>query len=177
MELWQEETAKYNDRLNAISIWNQDLPNFMQNLPDAPFQGDPPIEKAVAVSIIWFTAGGCVRFAEKSVTAFLKLWEEGLFPTITLPVRLTYELWASTHYALSILDDLTDSKNHERARKRTHQLLLGARSDFVSPWGGIPSPKCIHIMDFVRSLSDTYAGAQDTYSECVNENETRCLRI
>ncbi len=164
MELWQNETAKYNARLKSIKNWNVDLPNFMRKLPDSPFKGEPPVEKAVAVTIVWFTAGGCVRYADQCVKAFMKLWESGLFSTITLPARLIYELWASTHYALRVLDDVKDSKNLERAHKRTQQLFLGARSDLTLPWGDIPAPKCIHIMDFVRSLSNVYPETQDTYS-------------
>jgi hypothetical protein len=163
-EEWQQETSKYNERLNRIQEWQPDLSVLVSRLPNIPLSYTPTPEGAVALQVSMFTAAGCIPFTYNSVAALLNLWHAGLFTMISLPGRLMYELWGSAHFAYQILSKMHKSGNTQSALSKSHQLMVGARSSLEVPWGEISSVKSIHVLDFVRSLADVYQEAENTYS-------------
>jgi len=56
-----------------------------------------------------------------------------------------------------------DSGEVQAPLEKTKRLLLGVRSEVQLPWGGTSDETSIHVMDFVRSLVDTYPHAEETY--------------
>ena len=91
MELWEEETARYRERLTHIENWLPDLSNLSGRLPDIPLSYNPSKSGIVALQLSMF-AFECMYIAHQAVEAFLNLWGKGLFTTISLPARLIYEL-------------------------------------------------------------------------------------
>jgi len=118
-----------------------------------------------------------MSFADQAVTTFLTLWRNGLFTTISLPARLMYELWGATHFAGQTLAQMQDSSKIEQALRRTQRLTIGARSEVELPWGSITDERSIHVMDFVRSLTDAYPQAEDTYAYLCESCHPSYLRL
>lgn len=176
MELWGEETARYSERLRRIGNWQPNLSALIERLPDIPLNYSPSLQGMVAVQLSLFVLG-CTTFTAQAAAAFLNLWRDGLFTTISLPARLMYELWGAAHFARLTLEQMQDSGNVGEAAERSQRLSLGARSEVQLPWGGITSEKSIHVMGFVRSLADIYPQAEDTYDFLCESCHPSYLRL
>lgn len=176
MELWEEETSRYNERLMWIRSWLPDLSNLYERLPDIPLSYSPSSQGIVAINLVLFVLG-CMTFTDQAVTAFLNLWRNGLFTTISLPARLMYELWGATHFARHTLVQMYDSGKVDKALAIVQRLTLGARSEVQLPWGGTATESSIHVMDFVRSLADIYPQAENTYDFLCESCHPSYLRL
>ena len=122
-------------------------------------------------------ACGCLSFADQAVTAFLDLWRNGLFATISLPARLIYELWGAAYFAGNTLTQMEDREKIEACLLRTQRLTVGARSEVELPWDGTTDVASIHVMDFIRSLSSTYPEAKKTYDFLCESCHPSYLRL
>ncbi len=176
MELWEKETAQYRERLAHIENWLPDLTNLLRRLPDLPLTYDPSKSGIVALQLSMF-AIGCISTANQAVEAFSNLWGKGLFPTISLPARLIYELWGATHFAKKTLLQMQHSGDVDKALACAQRLVLGARSEVQLPWGGITNVNSINVMDFVRSLADIYPQPEDVYDFLCESCHPSYLRL
>ncbi len=176
MELWEEETSRYNERLMWIRSWLPDFSNLYERLPDIPLSYGPSSRGTVAINLVLFVLG-CMTFTDQAVTVFLNLWRNGLFTTISLPARLMYELWGATHFARHTLSQMHDSGKVDKALAIVQRLTLGARSEVRLPWGGTATESSIHVMDFVRSLADIYPQAENTYDFLCESCHPSYLRL
>jgi len=176
MELWEEETSRYRKRLTQLNKWQPELSNLIERLPDIPLSYKPSTEGLIAINLSLFVLG-CMSFSMQATAAFLTLWRHGMFATISLPARLIYELWGATHFARQTILQMQNSGKVEQAVARTRRLTIGARSEVQLPWGGITSEKSIHVMDFVRLLTDIYPQAEDTYDFLCESCHPSYLRL
>ena len=177
MELWEKETSLYHVRLTRAENWRPDLSNLVERLPDIPLSYSPSPQGIVAIQLSLFVLVGCMAFADQAVAAFLNLWRNGLFTTISLPARLVYELWGAAHFAWQTLVRMHESGKVDIALARSQRLVLGARSEVRLPWGGTTDEKSIHVMDFVRSLADIHPSAEDTYDFLCESCHPSYLRL
>jgi len=136
----------------------------------------PSTQGSVAIQLSLFVLGG-MTFADQATTAFLTLWRNGIFTTISLPARLMYELWGAAHYARHTIEEMHDSGEVQTPLEKTKRLLLGVRSEVQLPWGGTSDETSIHVMDFVRSLVDTYPQAEETYGFLCESCHPSYLRL
>lgn len=176
MELWEQETYQYHKRLTSLREWRPDLSHLIKRLPDIPLDYTPSIQGVVGVNLSLYVLG-CMAFTNQATVAFLKLWGDGLFATISLPARLIYELWGATHFAWQTLVQMQDSGDVARALARTQRLTLGARSEVQLPWGGTTSEKAVHVMDLIRSLADLNPQADDDYAFLCESCHPSYLRL
>ncbi|MEW6192644.1 MAG: hypothetical protein AB1507_04735 [Bacillota bacterium] len=176
MERWEKELSRYSERLAKIENWSPDLSAFVVKLPEIPLRYIPSPKGLVALNLSLY-ALACIRVANQSRAAFLKLWEKNLFAVIALPARFLFELWGSSHYALKILLQMHESGDVNKAMDRSKRLLLGARSEVFLPWGPPVDIKSVHVMDFVRSLTDTYPQAENTYDFLCESCHPSYLRL
>ncbi len=176
MERWEEETSRYHKRLSRVENWKPNLSGLIERLPDIPLSYTPSTQGHIAINISSFVLFS-MSLADQAATTFLTLWRNGLFTTISLPVRLMYELWGAAHFAGQTLAQMQDSGKVEQALARTQRLMLGARSEVQLPWGGTTNEKSIHVMDFVRSLTDIYSQAEDTYDFLCESCHPSYLRL
>jgi hypothetical protein len=72
---------------------------------------------------------------------------------------------------------MEDSGGTKQAAIITNRLMIGARSEVELPWGGITTEKSIHVLDFVRSLSDVDPEAEDTYTFLCESCHPSYLRL
>jgi len=136
----------------------------------------PSTQGSVAIQLSLFVLGG-MTFADQATTAFLTLCRNGIFTTISLPARLMYELWGAAHYARHTIEEMHDSGEVQTPLEKTKRLLLGVRSEVQLPWGGTSDETSIHVMDFVRSLVDTYPQAEETYGFLCESCHPSYLRL
>jgi hypothetical protein len=176
MELWEEETSRYHERLTRIETWEPDLSDLVTRLPDVPLNYEPSTPELIAIDLSLFVLG-CMTFAGHATTAFLTLWRNGMFATLSLPARLIYELWGATHFAKQTVTLMRDSGKIEQALMRSQRLVIGARSEVQFPWGGTTHAKSIHVMDLVRALTDVYPQAEDTYAFLCESCHPSYLRL
>lgn len=176
MELWKEETYQYHKRLTGLGEWRPDLSSLIERLPDIPLDYTPSIQGVVGVNLSLYVLG-CMAFADQATVAFLKLWGDGLFATISLPARLIYELWGATHFAWQTLVQMQDSGDTARAIARTQRLTLGARSEVQLPWGGTTRERAVHVMDLIRSLADLHPQADHEYAFLCESCHPSYLRL
>lgn len=176
MELWEEETSRYQKRLTQIENWKPDLSSLIGRLPDIPLSYIPSTQGVIAINLLLFVLG-CMTFADQAVTAFLALWRNGMFTTISLPARLMCELWGATHFAGQTLTQMQDSGKVKQVLARSQRLMLGARSEVQLPWGGTTRERSIHVMDLVRSLADICPQAEDTYNFLCESCHPSYLRL
>ncbi|MFC2004321.1 hypothetical protein ACFLUK_02125 [Chloroflexota bacterium] len=162
MELWEEETSRYHERLTQVKNWIPNLSHLIERMPDIPLTYTPSTQGIIAINLSLFVLG-CMTFANQAATTFLILWRSGIFTTISLPARLMYELWGAAHFAGQTLTQMQDSGKVEQALAKSRRLTIGARSEVQLPWGGTSDERSIHVMDLVRSLTDIYPQAEDTY--------------
>lgn len=162
MEPWEEETSRYHKRLTQVLNWKPALSSLIERLPDIPLSYKPSTQGSVAIQLSLLVLG-YVNFADQAIAAFLTLWRTGRFTTISLPARLIYELWGATHFTRKTLAHMQISGEVEKALAKTKRLVIGVRSEVQLPWGGFSDEKSIHVMDFVRSLTDIYPQAEETY--------------
>lgn len=162
MEPWEEETFRYHNRLKRVLNWKPNLSSLIEKLPDIPLSYMPSTQGSVAIQLSLLVLG-YVNFADQAIAAFLTLWRNGRFTTISLPARLMYELWGAAHYARHTIEEMHDSGEVQTPLEKTKRLMLGVRSEVQLPWGGFSDEKSIHVMDFVRSLVDIYPQAEETY--------------
>jgi hypothetical protein len=165
-ESWEREAHKYHERLTGIRQWSPDVSYLVKRLPDVPLNYKPSPEGLVAINQSLYVLES-MGVANQATVAFLRLWEEGLLATISLPARLIYELWGATHFACQTLGQMRDSGNIDRAAERAKRLTLGVRSEVRLPWGGTITKKdisAINVMDLVRSLADSYPQAENDYN-------------
>jgi hypothetical protein len=177
MELWERETSQYTERLSRVEQWRPDLSGHVEKLPAVPLSYTPSSEGLVSLQLALFVLSGCMVSADQTVAAFLNLWRNGLFTTISLEARFIYELWGGAHYAQRTLVRMHESGDADIALSRSRRLILGARSAVQLPWGGIASDKSIHVMDFVRSLTDVHPQAEDTYGFLCESCHPSFLRL
>lgn len=118
-----------------------------------------------------------MTFADQAATAFLTLWRNGMFTIISLPTRLMYELWGATHFASQTLAQIQNSGKVEQALAKSQRLMIGARSEVQLPWGDTTNERSIHVMDLVRSLTDIYPQAEDTYDFLCESCHPSYLRL
>ena len=57
----------------------------------------------------------------------------------------------------------------KQALAKSQRLMTGARSEVQLPRGGTTHERSIHVMDFMKSLTDIYSQAEDTY-DCLYES-------
>lgn len=176
MEPWEEETSRYRKRLAQVENWKPALSSLIERLPDIPLSYIPSTQGSIAIQLSLFVLG-CMTFADQATTAFLTLWRNGIFTTISLPARLLYELWGATHFAGQTLAQMQASGEVEQALAKTRRLLLGVRSEVQLPWGGFSDETSIHVMDFVRSLADIYPQAEETYDFLCESCHPSYLRL
>ena len=176
MERWEDETYQYHKRLTSLRGWRPDLSHLIERLPDIPLDYTPSMQGVVGVNLSLYVLG-CMTFADQATVAFLKLWGDGLFATISLPARLIYELWGATHFAWQTLVQMQDSGDVPRALARTQRLTLGARSEVQLPWGGTTSEKAIHVMDLIRLLVDVHPRADHDYTFLCESCHPSYLRL
>lgn len=177
MDLWEQEVSRYHERLKRIENWQPHLSRFVRRLPDIPLDYTPSAEGTASLQIALFVVAGCVPFALQASVAFLNLWRNGLFATISLPARFLFELWGGTHFARQTLEQMHKSGEVDRALAKTRRLVLGVRSEVELPWGGLADDKSIHVMDFVRSLADVYSQAEGTYDFLCESCHPSYLRL
>lgn len=176
MELWEEETSQYHERLTRVREWRPDLSYLIERLPNIPLDYSPSIQGIVAVNLSLYVLG-CVAFADQATSAFLKLWGDGLFAIVSLPARLIYELWGGTHFAWQTLVQMQDSGDIDRALANTRRLTLGARSEVQLPWGGTTNERAVHVMDLMRSLADLHPQADHDYGFLCESCHPSYLRL
>jgi hypothetical protein len=176
MELWEEETSRYRERLTRVGEWRPDLSYLIERVPNVPLDYSPSIQGIVAVNLSLYVLG-CMSFADQATVAFFNLWGNGMFATISLPARLIYELWGATHFARETLVQMQDSGDIDKALARTQRLTLGARSEVQLPWGGTTSERVIHVMDLVRSLVGLYPQAEHDYDFLCESCHPSYLRL
>jgi hypothetical protein len=176
MELWEEETARYGERLVHIENWRPALSNLLGRLPDIPLSYNPSKPGIVAIQLSMFVLG-CINFADQTVSAFLNSWRNGLFSLISLPARLTYELWGATHFARHTLLQMHSSGDIDKALAQARKLTMGARSEVQLPWGGTTEESSINVMEFVRSLADIYPQAAEVYDFLCESCHPSYLRL
>lgn len=145
MDLWERETSRYQQRLTRIEDWQPNLLHLIERLPDIPLNYSPSNQGTVAIQCSLYVLG-CMTFAKHASATFLKLWQDGLFVTISLPARLIYELWGAAHFARQTLVQMQDSGDIDKALTKTLRLALGSRSEVRLPWGGTTSEKSIHVL-------------------------------
>jgi len=51
MELWEEETSQYHERLTRVREWRPDLSYLIERLPNIPLDYSPSIQGIVAVNL------------------------------------------------------------------------------------------------------------------------------
>jgi hypothetical protein len=163
MERWEQELSQYNERLSNIENWNPSVSELLKKLPQIPLNYTPSTQGSIAIQLSVFVSSVCISFVYQTIEAFASLWKMGLMTMVSLPTRLTFEIWGANHYALQIIDNMKKSGDFIRASEKTASIILGARSNFELPWGEITSKKSIHIMEFIRSLKDVDPYVEDTY--------------
>jgi len=163
MELWEEELSQYRERLERLKNWEPGVSELVGKLPHIPLDYSPSPEGIAAVQLSSFVVSGCLAPTGHTIAAFNIMWSTGLLTMISLPVRLTFEIWASAHYASHIIDDMEKTGDVERALKNAQRLLMGARSEVQLPWGGLTQERSVHIMDLIRDLRSGYPTALETY--------------
>lgn len=162
-ERWKREILVYRDRINRIKNWSPiEDSTLLDDLPNIPLNYEPSPQGLAAVRISTYVLNNTFAAHEAS-KAFVILWRLGQFTTISLPVRQIYELWGSSHYVGQLLSEIDSSKDIEKINRKLNRLLLGARSEVDLPWGGLSEEKSINVMDFIRSLTDTFPEAEKTY--------------
>jgi len=166
MELWEKETYGYQERVK----------HFIKRLPDIPLDYTPSEQGSVGINLSLYVLG-CLNFTDQAIIAFLKLWGDGLFTTISLPARLVYEIWGATHFAYQTLVEMQESGNVDKAIIRIQRLTLGVRSEVELPWGGTSKEESIHIMDMIRSLADLHPQAECDYSFLCESCHPSYLRL
>lgn len=176
MELWEEESSRYQERLTRIEEWRPDLHYLTERLPNIPLGYSPSLQGTVAVNLSLYVLG-CMAFADQAAVAFLNLWRHGQFASISLPVRLIYELWGATHFARQVLVEMQNSQGIDRALATTRRLTLGARSEVQLPWGGTTNERSIHVLDLVRSLADLNPMAEHDYDFLCESCHPSYLRL
>ena len=176
MELWEKETSQYQKRLAQIENWSPNLSSLIKRLPDIPLDYTPSTEGLVAINLSMFVLG-CMTFTDQAVKTLLTLWRNAMLTTISLPARLVYELWGAVHFAGQTLTQMQDPSKIEQTLRRTQRLTIGARSEVKLPWGGTTEERSIHVMDFVRSLTDAYPQAEDTYAFLCESCHPSYLRL
>jgi len=176
MKLWEEETSRYHERLTRLEEWRPNLLYLTEKLPPIPLDYDPSIHGMVAINLSLYVLG-CMAFADQAAAAFLKLWQQGLFASISLPARLIYELWGATHFAQQTLLEMRDCGDIDRILARTRRLTFGARSEVQLPWGGTTSERSVHVLDLVRSLSNLHPTAEHDYDFLCESCHPSYLRL
>ena len=177
MEAWEKEITIYNERLDKIGQWFPDLSNFRGKIPHIPLSYEPSEEGLVALQASLYIYIGCMPFANQAVQSFIMLWRSGIFTTISLPVRLIYELWGASNYCLNVFLKAIDSDDWAVASSKIQRLMLGARSEVPLPWGGNTVEKSIHVMDFIRSLSPIESEAERIYDFLCESCHPSYLRL
>lgn len=176
MDLWEWETLRYQDRLSRMMEWKPDLSGLAGELPSIPLDYWPSEEGTVSLQLSLYVLG-CVHVSDEAVTSLSVLFRQGLFTTISLPARLIYELWGATHYATDVITKIQGSGDTTTAAKMSRRLMLGARSDVDLPWGGQTDEKSVHVMEFIRSLSDTNPRAVEDYDFLCESCHPSYLRL
>lgn len=176
MDLWERETSRYHKRLNRLIDWKPDLSGFAEGLPSIPLDYSPSEKGSVSLQLSLYVLG-CVQVCDQAVASFSTLFRKGLFTTISLPARLIYELWGATHYATKVIIKMQKSGDVTTAMKMSRRLTLGARSDVDLPWGGQTDEKSVHVMEFIRSLSDTNSRADQDYDFLCESCHPSYLRL
>jgi len=161
-DLWQSESRRYSKRLKKLVMQDPKVIGLITKLPKIPLEYHPSSLGLVAVNLSIF-ASSCKYFTHNVVLTFLNLWDQGLLTTISLPVRLAFELWGATHFALKTARDFENTGNLDKAISVTQKLTLGARSDVDLPWGGKAEVKSINVKDFIRSLEDVEPQTESIY--------------
>lgn len=165
---WKLESSLYSKRLenvnNLVVKRTSDIHDLATKLPTIPLSYHPSQKGSVAIQLSIFVTSGCIYPTLQCYTVFLDLFQKGCLCTFSLPVRLIFEIWGAAHYALKTINEMQKTGNIDEATKVTSCLLLGARSPVKLPWSEeITDIKSIHVMEFIRSLKDTYPSAEETY--------------
>lgn len=176
MERWKEETSRYRGRLTQLPERLPDLSYWRPRLPDIPLTYTPSPEGNTAVVLSMF-ACGCMGFTVEALTGFIELWTKGLFATVSLHARLIMELWGAIHYAQHTLQEMEYPERLATCLSRTARLTLGARSEVTLPWGSRADLESIHVMDFIRSLTEVHSDAKTTYGFLCESCHPSFLRL
>ena len=162
-ERMNKEISIYQDRMNQIDKWNPIIDaNLINCLPTIPLSYEPSPKELEAIRISLYVLSSAPVVLEFS-KAFVFLWREHLFNTLSLPARQIFEMWGAVHYSYRLLNEIDDPNKIGMISIKTNRLMLGARSEVELPWGGLTEEKSINIMDFIRSLKDIYPEAEETY--------------
>jgi len=176
MEGQKEEARQYEKTIEQIKNWKPDVSNLTKKLPDVPLNYKPNKEGLIAIRLSLLVLND-MYFTSQAVDAFVNLWRKGLFSTISLPVRLIYELWGAIHYALQTMLEMKKSGDTSNAFEKSDSLTLGARSEVELPWGGLTDVPYINVMDFIRSLKESNPYAEDNYKFLCESCHPSFLRL
>jgi len=164
MEDWKKEISQYDDRIEKIKFWCPDISSLIDKIPKIPLDYTPSKEGLVSIRVAIFGINGCIIPTHFTIATLINLLENGLLVTMSLPIRLTYEIWGASRYAHEeILLRMLNTKNVHKALERTDKLITGSRSEVNLPWGGKSDKQSIHVNDFIRALIDVHPQANGDY--------------
>lgn len=164
MEEWEKEIIQYNSRIEQIKSWKPKISSLTDKLPSMPLESIKSKEYLIFIRVALFATSGCFTPTKYTISTLTSLWEKGLLVTMSLPIRLTYEIWGASRYAhKEILLKMLKTKDVDKALERTEKLTTGSRSEVQLPWGGESEKPSIHCHDYIRSLTDINANAENDY--------------
>ena len=161
--LWQQETAKYSDRIAPLTLLTKELGEELKRFPGMlSFQ--PTDAGSVRYRALIFISHSLSSAAEL-LTSIQFLWSHTHFLAAAHCIRLLYELWGSLIYAQAkVVRKLAVAGGTEVANERMRKLSLGTKSGPLLPAGITDRITVINVMDFVRAGEEAEPGFEETYN-------------
>ncbi|WP_333593978.1 hypothetical protein [Anaerospora hongkongensis] len=176
MKRFMKEKEKYDDRVDKLPFLIP-IDNKLETLlPEIPLRYIPAPTELAAINLSLFVIWSLPIVAQ-SVNSFSILWKKNLFSTITLPIRLIYELWGGINYAKQTLIQMHTTMDIEKVRIVGSQLLLGSRSNLYFPGGEKIDVAPIHVMEFIRSIEKEYPEIKKIYGFLSESCHPNFLRL
>jgi hypothetical protein len=178
MKNWQTETSIYVPRLQTALRCVTLRPPIPANIPPGPL-GDPPsfLQSVIHRAATFYELGVWYRTRE-TMEAIIVLWREGYVSSAAALTHLVFELWGASHFMTDGLRMFDQHKDIARLAQVVDRLYEGVRSEVLLPWGTPASEKPIHVLDTIRSLSQTFPDAMvvyETLCESAHANQPRFM--
>lgn len=167
MQNWQSETNRYLADIDKI-IEDVDTVDWtVINLPTPPLSEPPTLLQSIAFRVVGYYRNAVIYRTHETMLSIRVLWQNGHFASAAYLIRLLVEIWAASHYQVTILHKYTgDSpKDMQWLDRYTRKLSEGTRHPVLMPWGSPAAETPIHVMDIIRELKSLEPNIEKMYAE------------
>jgi hypothetical protein len=91
------------------------------------------------------------------------LWSEGRMVGVSLPIRMSLEIWGAAVFGRNILQTFIADGDIERIWNATARLTVGARTPVMLPHGVMSDAPAYSVMNFIDALERETPKARATY--------------